>query len=187
VLAIKQIVYLKLNIMAELDASGKQGRKRSQNRLSPRIDLTAMVDLAFLLITFFIMATSLAKPKAMDLAMPVTKNPGEAVPESRTMTICLGKDNQVLWYLGMAEKPLTSPQLVSFGKAGLRAALINTGRKVFKASGKPLIVILKPSAHSVYSNFVSALDELNITNIQSYAVAAISLKDIDLLKQQKAF
>lgn len=172
--------------MAELNASGRQGRKRSQNRLSPRIDLTAMVDLAFLLITFFIMATSLAKPKAMDLAMPV-KGKSEPVPESRTMTICLGKDNQVLWYLGMAEKPLTSPQLVSFGKAGLRAALVNTSRQVFKISGKPLIVILKPSAHSVYSNFVSALDELNITNIQSYAVTAISPKDIDLLKQQKAF
>ena len=172
--------------MAELNASEKSGRRRSVSRMSPRIDLTAMVDLAFLLITFFIMTTTLAKPKAMEVAMPV-KGPARASPESRTMTICLGKDNQVLWYMGMPEKPLTSPQLVNFSKTGLRASLINTSKRVLEKSGKPLIVILKPSSHSVYSDFVSALDELNITNIQSYAVADISPKDIDLLKQQKAF
>ena len=171
--------------MAELNASEKSGRRRSVNRLSPRIDLTAMVDLAFLLITFFIMATSLAKPKAMDLAMPVGES--EPVPETRTMTICLGKGNQALWYMGMAEKPLTSPQLVNFSRTGLRKALVNTSKSVFEKTGKPMIVVLKPSAHSVYSNFVSALDELNITNIQSYAVAQISPKDIDMLRQQKAF
>jgi biopolymer transport protein ExbD len=172
--------------MAELNASEKSSRRNSRRTQAPRIDLTAMVDLAFLLITFFIMATSLAKPKAMDLAMPVGIH-SEPVPESRTMTICLGKGNQALWYMGMAEKPLTSPQLVNFSKTGLRATLINTSKSVFEKSGKPMIVILKPSAHSVYSNFVSALDELNITNIQSYAVARISPKDIDMLKQQKAF
>jgi len=171
--------------MAELTASEKPGRRGTRNRQVPRIDLTAMVDLAFLLITFFIMATSLAKPKAMDLAMPI--GPSEPVPESRTMTICLGNKNHALWYMGMPEKPLTTPQLVDFGKAGLRAALINTNKKVLQASGKPLIVVLKPSAHSVYSDFVAALDELNITNIQSYAVANITPKDIDMLKQQKAF
>lgn len=114
--------------MAELTASEKPGRRGSRNRQVPRIDLTAMVDLAFLLITFFIMATSLAKPKAMDLAMPV-KGPSEPVPESRTMTICLGNNNHALWYTGMPEKPLTTPQLVDFGKAGLRAALLNQVKK----------------------------------------------------------
>ena len=171
--------------MAELNASEKSGKRNSRRPKAPRIDVTAMVDLAFLLITFFIMATSLAKPKAMDLAMPVGEN--EPVTETRTMTICLGSNNQALWYMGMPEKPLTSPQLVNFSKTGLRATLLNTSKSVFKKSGKPMIVVLKPSSHSVYSNFVSALDELNITNIQSYAVAQISPKDIDMLKQQKAF
>src|ERR1700709_1704103 len=100
--------------MAELDTSGgggKKGGKVRSKKASTRIDLTAMVDLAFLLITFFIMATSLAKPKAMDLAMPVGDH-SEPVPETRTMTICLGKGNQALWYIGMPERPLTSPQLV---------------------------------------------------------------------------
>jgi biopolymer transport protein ExbD len=171
--------------MAELNASEKSGRRNSRRTQAPRIDLTAMVDLAFLLITFFIMATSLAKPKAMDLAMPVGHS--EPVPETRTMTICLGTNNQALWYMGMPDKPLTSPQLVNFSKTGLRATLLNTSKSIFKKTGKPMIVVLKPSAHSVYSNFVAALDELNINNIKSYAVAQISPKDIGMLKQQKAF
>ena len=172
--------------MAELTTSAKSGRRGSRTRQVPRIDLTAMVDLAFLLITFFIMATSLAKPKAMSLAMPVDTE-SAPVPESRTMSICLGKNNQVLWYMGMPEKPLTPPQLVSFGKNGLRAALINTSKRVLQTQGKPLIAIVKPSPHSIYANFVAALDELNITNIQSYSVANITPQDISMLTQQKAF
>ena len=170
--------------MAELNASEKAGRKGSRRGQAPRIDLTAMVDLAFLLITFFIMATSLAKPKAMDLAMPVGEH-SKPVPETRTMSVCLGKDNKVMWYIGMPEKPITIPTLVNFSKTGLRAALL-AQIKERQSPGKPLIVILKPSDHSAYSNFVTALDELNIANIQSYAVAHISPKDIEMLKQQKA-
>lgn len=173
--------------MADLNASKKSGRRNLRRTPAPRIDLTAMVDLAFLLITFFIMATSLAKPKAMDLAMPIKDNNPQAVPLSGTMTICLGRDNQVLWYMGMTEKPWTIPQLVNFSKTGLRAALVNTNKNVFEKTGKPMTVVLKPSAHSVYANFVAALDELNITNIQSFAVVKISPRDIDMLKQQKAF
>lgn len=173
--------------MAELNASEKKsGRRSSLSKVPPRIDLTAMVDLAFLLITFFIMATSLAKPKAMAITMPVNGPPG-ADPATRTMTICLGNNNQALWYLGLPDNPIMAPKLVNYSKTGLRMAIINTGKTIFEKTGKPMIVILKPSAHSVYANFVSALDELNITDVQTYAVAKISSKDIDLLKQQKAY
>jgi biopolymer transport protein ExbD len=172
--------------MAELATSVKAGKGGLRNKQAPRIDLTAMVDLAFLLITFFIMATSLAKPKAIQLAMPV-KGPAGPVPASRTMTICLGNNNKVLWYMGMAGNTLTRPQLVGFSKGGLRVALINASKKVLQKSGKPMIVILKPGKNSVYSNFIAALDELNIAGVRSYAVANISAQDIDMLKKQNAF
>ena len=89
--------------------------------------------------------------------------------------------------MGMPEKPITAPQLVDFGKTGLRAALIARSKDVMKTLHKPVFVILKPSDHSVYSDFVAALDEFNITGIQSYAVSDITPKDVDMLKQQGAF
>lgn len=173
--------------MAELNvSSGKKNGRRSSPKLSPRVDLTAMVDLAFLLITFFIMTTSLAKPHAMDVTMPVP-GPSEPVPESRTMTICLGKNNRVLYYVGLAEKPLSAPKLVDYSKTGLREAIIYTGKNILKTTGKTMIVIVKPDVHSQYADLVAALDELHITNVPSYAIADISPEDVDLLKQQNAY
>lgn len=172
--------------MAELVTSGKSGKRSSLKKIPPRIDLTAMVDLAFLLITFFILTNSLQKLKAMKMEMPVH---GSDVPwpESRTMTVCLGKGNQVLWYMGLTDKPLMGPQIVNYSKNGLRSALVIMQNRILKNTGKPMAVILKPSAHSVYGNLVNAIDELNITSVSSYAVAEITPKDIDMLKQQNAY
>ncbi|MDB5136992.1 MAG: biopolymer transporter ExbD [Mucilaginibacter sp.] len=172
--------------MAELSASEKSGRRTSQKKLSVRVDLTAMVDLAFLLITFFMLTTSLSKPRAMSLAMPFKGPPG-GVAESSTMTICLGNNNQAVFYRGMADKPLSTPAIVNYGKNGLRRAIIETGKEIFKTTGKNMMVVIKPSSHAVYANLVATLDELDITKVQSYAIADISTKDIELLKQQKAY
>ena len=176
---------IELTIMAELNTSEKKGNRSSLDKLAVRVDLTAMVDLAFLLITFFMLATSLAKPRIMPVAMPV--GPAGAVSEKTTMTICLGKNNRVLWYRGMPDKPLSVPEVVDYSKKGLRRTIIETGKTIFKTTGKNMMVIVKPSPHSVYANMVDALDELNIANVQLYAIANISPKDIDLLKQQKAW
>jgi len=169
--------------MAELNSSpGKSGGKRSTRKMPVRVDLTAMVDLAFLLITFFMLTTSLTKPRIMPIVMPAAGPPG-GVPESSTMTICLGKNNQALWFLGMAEKPLTTPKLIAYGK-DMRMAITETGKKVFASTGKGLMVLIKPTDHSIYDNLVSALDEINITHVPSYAIAKISPQDIDLLKSK---
>jgi biopolymer transport protein ExbD len=172
--------------MAELVVPEK-GRKRSSlHKIPVRIDLTAMVDLAFLLITFFILTTTFQKQKVMELNMPPAMPP-EPVGMSSTMTVCLGKYNKALYYLGMPQKPLTVPAIVDYSKNGLRKAIIETGQKVYKATGKHLMVILKPSGHSVYANLVAALDELNITGVPSYAIVDISSKEIDMLKQKNAY
>ncbi len=178
--------------MAELDTSGggknKGGKVRSKKQ-STRVDLTAMVDLAFLLITFFMLTTTLAKPQAMDIAMPdkdKTEEEQLEVADNRTMTILLGANNRLEWYMGQVTNPLTPPQVDNFGRNGIRKALLEYSKKVIAATGDPdkgLIVIIKPSDQSNYRNFVDILDEMKVSNITRYMVAEISDPDVGLLKR----
>src|SRR5476651_699765 len=140
--------------MAELDTSGggkhKGGKIRSK-KASTRIDLTAMVDLAFLLITFFMLTTTLAKKKEMDLAMPddSVKESQLPVAATRSMTILLGSHNKIEWYMGEAGK--TAPTVDNYGKDGLRKALIENEKKVEATHAAPdnfMIVLIKPSPKS---------------------------------------
>ncbi|GAA4337078.1 biopolymer transporter ExbD [Mucilaginibacter gynuensis] len=173
--------------MAELNSSAAKTGKHNRKRVSTRVDLTAMVDLAFLLITFFILTTTLSKPKTMDLAMPVHDTPEGPVPASRTMTVCLGKDNKVIYYLGEAAKPIIAPTVISYGKNGIRKVLLETAAYVKKTTGKDMIVLVKPSNTSVYDNLVNTLDELNITKTQRYAIVDIPSADVDLLKKKGVY
>lgn len=159
--------------MAELDTSsggGKGGKVRSKKQ-STRVDLTAMVDLAFLLITFFMLTTSLSKPLAMDIAKPDKDEKNEnklELRQSQTMTILLGKKNQVMWYMGEAGK--STPNIEGFG--AIRQSLLDNKRKVKESTGKDIIVIIRPTDGSTYKNFVDIMDELNITktNINAPAI-----------------
>ena len=170
--------------MAELNYSSRKPAGNSHaNRAPLRVDLTAMVDLAFLLITFFMLTTTLSKPRIMPVAVPTRDTPPMADPETHTMTLCLGKNNRLLWYLGMPEKPLTTPKQISYGK-DLRDAITTTTNQIRKTSGKDIIVLVKPSDHSIYANLVETFDELNNRQVQTYTLATISPKDIDLLKQE---
>jgi biopolymer transport protein ExbD len=173
--------------MAELDTSGgggKKGGKIRSKKASTRIDLTAMVDLAFLLITFFIMTTTLAKPKAMDMVMPdkSKKDVQLPVPESRTMTILLGTNNKMEWYIGAPGK--SAPTVDNFGKNGIRKTLIEKNKEIESTHAGPdnfMIVLVKPSPKSTYKDFVNIMDEINITGIKSYGVVDITPPELALL------
>ncbi|RFZ90497.1 biopolymer transporter ExbD [Mucilaginibacter conchicola] len=172
--------------MAELNSTPqKSGNKVRARKSVPRVDLTAMVDLAFLLITFFMLTTTLSKPKAMNVVMPVGDS--SPVPQSRTMTICLGKDGKALWYLGEATHPLIAATTTNYSKSGLRRAISETRQWVLKTTGKSMIVVIKPAETSVYGDLVNTLDEMNINNIQQFALATIDKTDIDMLKAKQAF
>jgi len=172
--------------MAELNSTPeKSGSKIRSKKTALRVDLTAMVDLAFLLITFFIMTTTLTKPKVMDVAMPVGES--EPVPQSRTMTICLGKNNKAMYYLGTAEKPLIAATLTNYSSSGLRKAILDARTYVQQTTGKNMIVVIKPADSSIYENLVNTLDEMTITDVQQYAIADIAPKDISLLKDRQAY
>jgi len=174
--------------MAELDTSGggkhKGGKIRSK-KASTRIDLTAMVDLAFLLITFFIMTTTLAKPKAMDMVMPDKSHPDVQlpVPETRTMTVLLGSNDKIEWWIGPAGSPTHTD---NFGKDGIRKSLVEQDKKIQATHGGKdnyMIVLVKPSDKSTYKDFVNMIDEMNIAGIQSRAIIDITKPEIALLQR----
>ncbi len=166
--------------MAELntgDGGGKGGKVRSKKQNS-RVDLTAMVDLAFLLITFFMLTTSLSKPQSMNLGLPDKEDKKEPkkdmkVDERRTMTVLLGDGNKIQWFMGLQDKPLAGPKADTYGREGIRKEILKQVKEVPQVTGDPkkgLIVIIKPSKKSTYRNLVDVLDEMAICKVPTYAI-----------------
>lgn len=160
--------------MAELDTSsggGKKGGKVRTKKQATKVDLTAMVDLAFLLITFFMLTTSLSKPAAMEIAKPDKDAKDEnrlELRESQTMTILLGKDDKIAWYMGEAGK--SAPTIEGFGD--IKSSLLSNKKKVKESTGRDIVIIVKPTDASTYKNFVDIMDFIAITktNISAPAV-----------------
>jgi len=166
--------------MAELntgDGGGKDGGKVRSKKQNSKVDLTAMVDLAFLLITFFMLTTSLSKPQAMNLGLPENKEDQTdddiKVDEKRTLTLLLGDNNQIQWYHGLLATPIAGPKEIAYGKNGLRKQVLKLVNEVPQLTGNPkrgLIVIIKPTKKSTYRNLVDVLDEMAISGVESYAI-----------------
>jgi biopolymer transport protein ExbD len=167
--------------MAELntgDGGGKKGGKVRSKKANAKVDLTAMVDLAFLLITFFMLTTTLSKPQSMSLGLPDKNEKGEdiKVDENRTMTVLLGDDDKLVFYMGLLSTPIAGPKDLAFGKDGIRRELLKRKKEVLAystAKGKPeqgMIVIIKPSKKSNYKNVIDILDEMAISDVPTYTI-----------------
>jgi len=177
--------------MAELNTGGgdaKKGGKVRSKKADSRVDLTAMVDLAFLLITFFMLTTSLSKPQSMDLGLPDKDDKVDTkvkVDENRTLTVLLGDNNKVKYYMGMLNNPIAGPKDIAYGKSGIRAELLKRKKEVLvytKNKDKGLIVIIKPSKKSNYRNLVDILDEMAIADVPTYAIVDILPEELQLLE-----
>lgn len=124
--------------MAELNTAPKGGGKGKPKKLSTRVDLTPMVDLGFLLITFFMLATSMAKPQTMEIRMPskekVKDEEQNKVKASKAMTILLAKDNKIYYYFGTTENGV-DPEVYETNfdpQKGIRITLLNRNKTVNK-------------------------------------------------------
>ena len=180
--------------MAELntgDGGGKKGGKVRSKKGNSRVDLTAMVDLAFLLITFFMLTTSLNKPQSMDLGMPekdpINPPPPVLVDERRTMTIIMGENDKLQNYMGLIESPIEAPKSISYGKEGIRKDILSRINSVPQVTGDPkkgLIVIIKPGKKSTYRNLVDILDEMAICKVPTYAIVDITPPEVALLEKE---
>lgn len=156
--------------MADVSISG--------NRRSTRVDMTPMVDLGFLLITFFILTTTLQKPVVMELGMPVKDNaPPPPVKCSQTLTVFLAENNGLL-YQPCAEFLDGNPPLrTNYSANGIRRILLENKTRV----GEKLTVLVKATDRSSYGNLVDLLDELAITDCRRYALVELTDGDRQLL------
>ena len=166
--------------MAELntgDGGGGKGGKVRSKKQNSKVDLTAMVDLAFLLITFFMLTTTLSKPQSMNLGLPDKDDDNKEKPikvdENRTMTVILGDNDKMVYYMGLLATPIAGPKDIAYGKEGIRKELLKRKKSVVEYTGnkdKGLIVIIKPSKKSNYRNLVDILDEMAIVGVPSNAI-----------------
>jgi biopolymer transport protein ExbD len=126
--------------MAELQTGGDEGHKKGKKKVhakkqSTRIDMTPMVDLAFLLLTFFMLTTTFNKPKVMEINMPVPNDnntPPTKVEDDITTTILIGKDNKLFYYEGVFD-PLDVSKMkkTDYSKDGIRKTLIEKNKKLY--------------------------------------------------------
>lgn len=183
--------------MAELntgDGGGGKGGKVRSKKSNSKVDLTAMVDLAFLLITFFMLTTSLSKPQSMDLGMPDKTKENEPekdilISEERTMNIVLGGNDKLSMYMGQLAAPKQDPKDVKYGKEGIRKDILEKIKSVPLATrstkypnGEELIVLIKPTDDSDYKNLVDILDEMAICKVKVYAIVDPVPEEIKLVE-----
>ncbi|WP_210513660.1 ExbD/TolR family protein [Hymenobacter terricola] len=170
--------------MAEIQqqaAGPPKGGKRRAKKMSTKIDMTPMVDLAFLLLTFFMLTTTFAKPYVMQLTMPVKSTEHTDVARNRALTIILGKGHRVHYFLGLNapnDKTVPVPELhtTTFAANGIRQVLLAR-----RQQQPGLVVLIKPSADSKYQDMIDILDEMSITEQKKYALVKITQDDLTLL------
>ncbi len=170
--------------MADIQVEEKsRGGKKKPKKGDARVDMTPMVDLMSLLITFFMLTAAFSKPKVMEIVLPekVRKNEKVEPPkiaESRTLNIILGPDDKVFWYPGKADPDVTVLQETDFSADGIRQVLLDRNRALFRKidqfekdviSGK--IDIKQDSMRSAISQLKKDDDTGPIVLIKAYKTA----------------
>ncbi|TLV00175.1 ExbD/TolR family protein [Dyadobacter luticola] len=173
--------------MAAIEESGgghgKGDGKVRGKKMSTRVDMTPMVDLGFLLITFFMLATTMSKPTSMTLAVPdktdeKDQEKTEPLKASKVLTLFMGANDDVYYLDGVAaddDKAKESLKTTRYG-FDLRSVIFASAKRINAANPKdekgndPFVVVIKPTPVSTYKNMVDVLDEMAITKSKRYAL-----------------
>lgn len=157
---------------AESGSKKKHGGKTRSKKMSTKVDLTPMVDLAFLLITFFMLTTTLNKPNAMEVNIPKKVKDDEIlkVNEETILHLVLDKDDEVWWYTGIS--PVGLKKTGFFNEKGVRDVIYNNQNKLQRTMGNKdtMVVLIKTTDKARFKDLIDALDEMDITGVKKYAV-----------------
>ncbi len=165
--------------MEEISNSfGNLNKKPRSKKIKNKIDLSAMVSVSFLLIVFFMVTIELAKPRIMSLGLPERCNDGPTGiscggDSRRVITLLLDDNDKIISYKGTLNYPEQTPETLNYNTKSIRTELLDLKKEVIEVTGnknRAAIVIIKPSKKSTYGNLVAILDEMNITNIETYAI-----------------
>lgn len=159
--------------MAGADVGGEpraaKGKKKKKRRMSVRIDMTPMVDVAFLLLTFFMLTTVFSKPQTMEINLPPDSDVKVEVAESNLLTLRVTTDGSIYWNLGTEDV-----QKITFKE--LRPLLIERNR-----ANPKLVTLLKVDREGKYIMMVDLMDELNLANITRFTLAPMLDADKDVI------
>jgi biopolymer transport protein ExbD len=165
--------------MSEIISSVQQAGKYKRHKL--KIDMTPMVDLGFLLITFFIFTSSISESKALKLTMPAT-GPPIKISELKSLTVLLAKDNVIYYYFG---KFVPGRQLAhtNYHPGNGLGKIIRAKQKELGNARNELMILIKPTENSTYNNVVNLLDEIQINAVKKYAIVALLYQEKALLNR----
>lgn len=147
----------------------KKGKKKKMRRLGVKIDNTPMVDVAFLLLTFFMLTTTMNRPETMEINLPPDKAKVE-IAESNLMTLFVKETGAMYWTI--AKEP---PQKVDF--KDLRGLMVQRAQQNPK-----LTVLIKIDRKGKYATMVDIMDELNLANMTRFSLAPMMDVDKKLLE-----
>jgi biopolymer transport protein ExbD len=153
----------------ESRSHAKHKKKHKKKRIGIHIDMTPMVDIAFLLLTFFMLTTVFSKPQTMELNLPPDEKVTVEVAESSLLTLRIDKDGKIFWNMGT--EPL---QTLAF--TDLRSTLIQRSQ-----ANPKLITLVKVDRDANYKMMVDIMDELNLANITRFSLAPMTDKDKQLM------
>jgi biopolymer transport protein ExbD len=171
--------------MAEMDTSSGGGHKKGPGvkkgkKLSTRVDLTPMVDLGFLLVTFFVFTTTMQQSTAMKMNEPKDDNPEEQkkVKNSGAMTILLGRANQIYYYYGQLDPAKLSEQFKSSSFKDIRGLIVE---KKKTTPLDDLMYIIKSDSSSTFKNAIDILDEMSISAVPPGHYAEVDMSPAEAL------
>lgn len=151
---------------------GKHKKKHAKRRMGVRLDMTPMVDVAFLLLTFFMLTTVMRKQQTMEINLPPNNETKVDIAESNLMTVYVDQNDKIFYAEGTEKAPH------SIDMTGLEAFFKQKGTQNSK-----LVILLKFDRKAKYHMMVDVIDKLNLADLNRFSIAPLTDTDKTFLSK----